>query len=465
MRLPLRGMVRPIAALAALVTMAGWWLGAAGPAAALGPTDWHAYLGGPSHTSRSLDPAITPASAPGLQQKWYFDIPYASSPVVADGSVFIGGFNGWFYKINALSGALQDKVFLGFEAQHTCAKFGFATTVTVAFDPAIKSDAVYVAAPNGYLYAFNELTMARLWRSVIAIPSHTVNNYFQWSSPTVDHGKVYVGISSSCDMPLIRGGIAAYAQQTGRKLASYYAVPKGHIGGSVWSTVAVDTAGDVYATTGNGTVRATKLYHTVSILKLSPGLKLLAAFQVPKSQQTGDGDFGGSPTLFNAVVHGKLMPMVGACNKNGIYYALRRSDLKEIWQRRIGVASSDKIRAECIAAAAFDGHHLYMAGPETTIGGKTARGSVEELNPSDGAIKWQTGLPNGVMTSPTINGSGVIGVGTYDNAAAPNATYLVDATTGAILRKLNPGVDFPQTVFAEGWVYSASSSGLYAWGP
>lgn len=465
MRRSVTNTVRRITTGLSAAAVACCGLAAAGPASAVAPNDWHAYLGGPSHTSRSMDPAITTANAPTLVQEWQFDIPYASSPVVADGSVFIGGFNGFFYKINAHSGALQDKIFLGFQSQHTCAQFGFATTATVAFDPAIHADAVYVAAPDGYLYAFNAATMVRLWRSVIAIPSKTTSNYFQWSSPTVDHGKVYVGISSNCDVPLIRGGVAAYDQLTGKKLNTFYVVPKGHIGGSVWSSVAVDTTGDVYVTTGNGVSHAPKLYNTISILKLSPSLKLLASFRVPKADRVDDGDFGGSPTLFNAPLHGTLTPMVGACNKNGIYYALRRSDLKEVWHRTIGARSSGKVRAQCIAAAAFDGHHLFMAGPAATIGGHTFRGSIMRLNPANGAIGWQTGLPNGVMTSPSVNASGVIGVGTYDNTTTANATYLVSAANGLILRRLNEGVDFPQTAFAGGWVYSANSTGLYAWGP
>jgi polyvinyl alcohol dehydrogenase (cytochrome) len=448
-----------LAVLISAVTMA-----VATPASAVTPTDWTAYLGGPAHTSASSDPAITPAIAASLVQKWHFNIGYVSSPVVADGSVFIGSFAGWFYKINALTGLLQKKIFLGFQPKRTCPAFGFASTVTVARDPSTGLDTVYVAAPNGYLYAFDEATLKQNWRSVIAIPSTKVNNYFQWSSPTVANGKIYVGISSSCDIPLVRGGIVAYQQATGKKVATFHTVPKGAVGGSVWSTVAVDGSGDVYATTGNGPGLSAK-YDTDSILKLSPALKLLARFQVPKAQITGDGDFGGSPTLFTTQLKGTTASLVGACDKNGIYYALRRSSMKVIWTRRIGASGSSKVLAQCQSAAAFDGRYLYMAGPAVTIKGKVHRGSVERINPATGAIGWRTGLPEGVLTSPAINASGVIGVGTYDNGTAPNATYLVNAANGALLKKLDQGDDFPQSAFADGWVYTAGATGLYAWGP
>src|SRR5690242_6172819 len=75
-------------AAAAVVTCSG--LTTAEPAVAVGPGDWPAFLGGPPHCSASADPAITPANAPVLAQKWHFNIPFVSSPVVADGSVFIG---------------------------------------------------------------------------------------------------------------------------------------------------------------------------------------------------------------------------------------------------------------------------------------------------------------------------------------------------------------------------------------
>ena len=452
-------------AIAVLTSVLASLLAVAAPAAAVSPTDWTAYLGGPAHTSASPDPAITPAIAASLTRKWQFDIGFVSSPVVADGFIYIGGFNGVFYQIKAANGVAVHKISFGSQPKLTCPAFGFASTATVAKDPVSGLDTVYVAAPDGYLYALDAATLAQKWRTPIAIPSKKINNYFQWSSPTVVNGKIYVGISSGCDKPLIRGGIAAYQQATGKKIATFYTVPKGAIGGSVWSSVAVDSAGDVYATTGNGPGLSTK-YDTDSILKLSPALKLLARFQVPKAQITGDGDFGGSPTVFTTQIKGATTSLVGACNKNGIYYALRRSSMKVIWTRRIGASSTGKVLAQCQSAAAFDGRYLYMAGPAATVGGKVFRGSVERLNPATGAIGWQTGLPEGVLTSPAINASGVIGVGTYDNGTAPNLTYLIDASTGAILATMNKGaVDFPQSAFADGWLYTAGGGGLSAWGP
>ena len=43
---------------------------------------------------------------------------------------------------------------------------------------------------------------------------------------------------------------------------------------------------------------------------------------------------------------------------------------------------------------------------------------------------WQTGLPNSVIGSPSLNGGGVIAVGTYDFTATPNAVYVINAANG-----------------------------------
>jgi hypothetical protein len=70
------------------------------------------------------------------------------------------------------------------------------------------------------------------------------------------------------------------------------------------------------------------------------------------------------------------------------------------------------------------------------------RGSIRRVDPGTGAIRWQTGLPNTAPGSLTMNGAGVIAVGTYDFTATPNAAYLVNSATGKIIRTLGAGGTF-----------------------
>jgi outer membrane protein assembly factor BamB len=431
------------------------------PASASTAKGWPAYLNGPMHWSyNAAEKTITPASASALVRKWHHapGQQFNSSPTVADGAVFIGSNTGWFYKLSETTGVVLRKVFIGHQPAKTCTGMGVADTATVAADPKDHQDTVYVGGPNGYLYAFRASDLSLKWRSVIAIPSASTSDYFEWSSPTVANGRVYIGVSSQCDQPLIRGGVIGYKQASGRKFAEFHTVPRGALGGSVWSSVAVAPGGDVYATTGNGPTTAPQLGFSESIIKLDPDtLKPLGTFQVPAAQVTFDGDFGASPTIFGR--------FVGACDKNGFFYAVKRSTMTLAWHQLIATGSSPPTFIQCSAAAVYNGKHLYVGGTAITINGKAYRGSVQERNPATGRLQWETGLPNGVIGSPTMDGGGVIAVGTYDSSTTPNAVYLVSARTGKIVRTLIKGSDdFAQSVFADGRLFTANGTGVYAWG-
>jgi polyvinyl alcohol dehydrogenase (cytochrome) len=425
------------------------------------PADWPAYLEGPRHWSyASAQTAITPASVPDLTNKWHFAAgsDYEASPTVAGGAVFIGAPSGWFYKLSAATGQVLAKTFIGHQDGGVCGNWGVLDSATVAVNPANNQETVYVGSPNGYLYALSAATLAVEWKSVMALPDPPHHTYLDWSSPTVADGHVYIGVASYCNIPFIRGAVLGYNQETGAQTGAFYTVPAGDVGASVWSSVAVSPADYVYVTTANGPNDDPLLGYAESIVQLSPTtLAPLATYQVPQAQVTPDGDFGASPVLFG--------DYVGACNKNGIFYALSRKTMKLAWQATIGAASDAVPHANCDAAPVYNGKDLFLAGPEVTIGGTTYRGSVQERDPATGKVIWETGLPNGVIGSPTMDGAGVLAVGTYDHTSTPNYTYLINAATGKIIRTLVRGFDFGQSVFADNWLFTSNDDGVYAWGP
>jgi outer membrane protein assembly factor BamB len=423
--------------------------------------DWPGYLDGPAHASyNAAATAITPASANGLTRRWQFlsGGGYLSSPAVADGAVFIGANNGWLYRLSETTGRLLNRIFLGTVDVTSCPPppTGMVSTATVAIDPRTHQPTVYASGANGYLYALDAANLRVEWRSVIAIPSKTVNNFFDWSSPTVADGHIYLGVSSNCDSPLVRGGLLGFDQSNGRRLGEFYTVPKGWVGGSIWSSIAVASDGDVFATTGNGpeTTGASQLVgQSESIIKLSSALRFLGRFQVPAGDEGFDTDFGASPVLFEKYV--------GACNKNGIFYALLQSTMKLAWKRQVsGPAGGNE---ECIAAPVWNGRDLFLATPAATVGTVSAEGTVQERTAS-GTLVWASGLPNAVDGSPSMDGAGVLAVGTFDSTGTPNATYLVAATNGKVLRTLNVGADFAQSAFAGRWLFTANDAGVFAWG-
>jgi polyvinyl alcohol dehydrogenase (cytochrome) len=448
------------------------------PAAAQVATgaDWPGYLNGPAHSSyNGPERAITTANAGSLVRKWTWKPPaptqsgqpagLLASPTVVGGTVYIGAKTGIFYALSESSGKVLWSQNLGFVKATTCGANGIADTATVQDAPDGGPLTVYVAGGDGYLYALSAATGQVIWKSVIAIPSATKNNYFDWSSPTVANGNIYIGQSSQCDIPLINGGLKEYSQSTGA-LENFYQTYPGHtIQASIWSSAAYDSSG-VFVTTGNGPGGDQE-----SVVRLDPAtLAKEDSWMVPKSQKVSDSDFGGSPTLFTATIGGVATPMVGACNKNGIYYAWQEDDLAAgpVWQDHVGVAYANT-NSECDAAAIWTGSGLYIAGNGATIGGTTYPGELQQVNPATGAYIWRTGLRTGPPDgSPTMDGAGVIAATVYltGSKAKSEVLTLANAATGAVLRAITTGPDFGQPVFAEGMMFvSTQNNGLQAWAP
>ena len=433
--------------------------------------DWAAYLNGPQHSSYApSEKRITPSNADRLRLRWTFhpdpptadDQPAATlfaSPAVADGAVYVGSSNGWFYKLGLTTGSVLAKRFLGYQPSLTCNAHGIVSSATVAPDPSDGLDTVYVAAPDGYLYALRPGNLSVKWRSLVDLPSSTINDYFNWSSPTVANGHIYLGSASDCDNPLTRGAIVSFDQATGHELGRYYTVPQGKVGGGVWSSVAVAGDGSLYSSTGTQVPDSANLYESVSIVHLDgTTLNRLGTYTIPANEIGDDSDFGASPVVFG--------DLVGACNKNGVFYAIDRQTMKLRWKRTIGApAAAGSGWVMCIAGAVYDGKHLYVAGTATSIGGKAYPGSIRRLDPSTGKVLWARGLPNAVTETPSLDGAGVLAVATWGKTATPNATYLLDAATGRILRTLNTGGrNFGGLIFAQGWLLSTNvTQGLRAY--
>src|SRR6266516_4903279 len=421
--------------------------------------NWPAYLLGPTHPSfNSAAGAITPAKVATLTRVWRWT-PAAptmagqpgtslfASPTVFNGRIYIGANTGVFYALDEATGQVLWHRFMGFVTAKTCAARGFNSTATVARDPVSGALTVYVTAADGALK----------WRSVVAIPSTTVNDYYNWGSPTVVNGRIYMGVSSECDSPLVMGGLKAYDQATGKLLAFYQTNPGGSTGPSIWSSAAArPTSPYVYVTTGNGAGS-----DAISVVQLDAAtLTKLSSWQVPSSEHGGDSDFGGSPTFFPATLAGVYTPLMGACNKNGVYYALRRGNVAAgpVWRFKVGGPPS--VGGQCDAAAVWNGAHLFVAGNATVIGGTSYKGSVRMLNPATGSPLWQRGLPGTVIGSPTLSGGVVLAAPTYSAAGL----YRTNAATGGVLRHILSGYEFGQPVFADNMLLvPTKDNGLWAY--
>ena len=155
-------------------------------------------------------------------------------------------------------------------------------------------------------------------------------------------------------------------------------------------------------------------------------LSLVGSWQVPASQQIFDGDFGTTPTFFQATIGGVVHRMVGLINKNGIYYAFDRTAIGAgpLWQ--VQLAAPEKGSENNVSSSSWDGTTLYAAAGSTTINGASCLGSVRALNPATGAFLWEDCLSHDVI-GPVIGVPGLVEVG-----SGPSL-IIVNASTGSQL--------------------------------
>jgi outer membrane protein assembly factor BamB len=435
-----------------------------GPAQAQGSADWPGFMLNASHSSyNAAATSITTANTADLQPVWRWTVPTPTdggsaalypTPVSVDGVLYVGADDGDFYAVNETTGQVLWSQSLGVEPGLECSasSLGFVSTAAVATDPSTGDLAVYVNAPDGYLYALDAATGDVLWQQEVGIPSTTTATYFAWSSPLVANGNVYVGIASRCSDPDVPAGLLGFNAGTGASLGEWHSMPDSENGASIWSSPAALPNGQIVVSTGNGPTSPANSEYGESIVRLNgSNLSLLGTWGVPASQRVTDGDFGGSPTLFTADLDGTTTQMVGACNKNGTYYALKTGDLSAgpVWQDVMDVPFAKG--GECVAGAIWDGTRLIEgAGGQTTIDGTTYQGGLYALNPATGSPDWETGLPGTILSSPTEDGSGVVAAAVWASTTDNYGIYLLSAATGAILRYI-PLADSPifgQPVFA-----------------
>jgi outer membrane protein assembly factor BamB len=438
-------------------------------------SDWPTYLQGPEHSSyNQLATAITPANASTLVQNWSFadrppthtgqpGVGFNASPTVNNGVIYIGSNTGQFYAINESTGRVLWHSLLGYTTGPCRMQLGITSTATVATDPISGTLTVYVGGGNGYLYALNAATGAIVWKHLVV---NTGTDGYIWGSPLVFNSGVYIGVSSQCFNPPIRGGIKSFDQHTGAPLHTYWTTPSGTVGASVWTSAASDQ-NFVWLTVGDGDSG-----DSFAIVRLSTALTFQTKWTVPNTTGT-DLDWGSSPTLFEATLDSVPTQMVGANQKNGIFYAFNAIQLENgpVWSLQVGVPGQLRTLGSCLAAPVWDftNKRLFVGSNKTTIQSVDFAGSLRSLDPATGAILWETGLSAGpVMGSPTLSGGGVLAAGTYSlSAPTQNAVYLLDASNGNILTTFpETSPVFAQPVFADTHLFVATSGGtLYAFSP
>jgi outer membrane protein assembly factor BamB len=359
-----------------------------------------------------------------LQQQWSYATgdTIAATPQVQYGNVFIGSWDGYEYSLTAAAGARNWRTFLGQATNPAC------DTLGVTSSPVIINGTGYLGGGDGRWYALNLISGHTLW----SVPTGPISTgHYNWSSPVALNGYAFVGVSSLCDQPLVQGKLLRVDLSTHQIVNTWKIVPDGQVGGTIWTKPAVDAARNtVFVTTGNRAYDSTgnnQPYSQSMVAVDATTLAIKGHWQLPLSDPTPDPDWGTGPTLFTDSLGREL---VAAANKNGILYAFLRDNVSAgpVWSRRLGegAVGDDPGAGAVYSNGFFDGQRLYYAAGITTVAGNSVEGAVRALDPRTGAIIWEKALPSKTFGAVTMaNGMLVV--------PSLRALRLLDAATGEIL--------------------------------
>jgi outer membrane protein assembly factor BamB len=268
---------------------------------------------------------------------------------------------------------------------------------------------VYVGGGAQYWYALDASNGNILWQ-VFTGDNSSNGGYYNWASPLIVNGAAYINISSAGNCPSVQGAVMKVDLATHNVTHTFYAVPNGQVGGAIWSSPAYDASTDtVFVTTGSviGVPFDTDQPQAQAIVSLhGSDLSMVDSWQIPQAQDTGDSDFGTTPTLFT---DGNGRQLIGAANKNGIFYALDRNALSAgpVWQSQLAEGGSNPAVGQgSISSAAFDGTTLYVAAG-TPVNGANYASTITAFDPANGNIKWQQGA-NGYILGALAVSNGLL---------------------------------------------------------
>ncbi|MCI4347397.1 MAG: PKD domain-containing protein [Thermoplasmata archaeon] len=359
--------------------------------------NWPTYLASPERSSVNPTERLLNASNAGSLRLLWHDATTAAvfaSPTFVNGTVYVGSWNGFEYALNASSGAIRWKSFLG--TNSTCYSKGIDSSAAVA------GGTLYVGGGDDFWYALNASTGKFDWK--VRVGDTTRGNY-NWASPLLFNGSLYIGVASCSDTPLTQGKLLEVNLTGNHSIVHEWdAVPASQAGATVWASPMIDPAAHVvWIATGNNNGSQVQP-NSSSVLALNAStLRVLAHWQVPNVNGL-DLDFGATPTLVDTPSGRHLVVVT---NKQGTIYAFNRSNLSLSggWGPAWAVPTRQLVQGlpQALAPAAYDGRLLYLVGGAVTIGGVSYAESVRAVDPDNGSTLWQAGVTNGrIFGAPAL---------------------------------------------------------------
>jgi PKD repeat protein/outer membrane protein assembly factor BamB len=375
--------------------------------------NWSTYLQNPGRTAANLaERTLSRTNASQLAIEWKVKSNGSDfgSPTVVNGTVFAGSWDGYESAMNATTGRILWRTYLSTDPNCT-----WGSPMGVAGNAAVWNGTVFVGGGNDYWYALNATNGSIDWK-VKVTDTRPAGGGYNWASPLLYRGFEYIGIASCIDNPLVQGRILM-VNLTGNHsvVHQFNFTPGSELGVTIWTTPAVDSATNtLWVATGNDDGLHTQPLAQSIVALNATNLSLLGSWEVPGINGS-DLDFGGGVILFHDASGRKL---VGAENKNGVFYALNRSNVTSngSWRPVWNVPT-----ASGFSSAAFDGTTLYLGCAGGTVNGTSYSGTIEAVDPANGSVEWTQGT-GGPVDAGLAYANGLVAEGSGGTLEVLNAS-------------------------------------------
>jgi alcohol dehydrogenase (cytochrome c) len=465
------------------------------------PANWLTYSGDLGGQRFSPLRHITPRNVASLRPAWIYQAVepgiLQTSPVVADGVMYLTEFRGHVVALDARSG----RVLWRYQQTlpPTLLALGFAPTNRGI---AILDSTVFVGAPDARLIALDARSGAVRW--IVTVADNALG-YAITGAPLAVGDLVVVGVSGA--EAGIRGFLDAYDARTGERRWRFHTIPApgepGNDtwggdswrtgGGSTWVTGSYDPAlGLLYWGVGNpgplwnGDSRPGDNLFTCSLIALELKTGALRWHFQYTPHDTHDWDAAQIPVLFEGRVGGVSRPLVAMANRNGFYYVLdRRSGeflagkayIHQDWAEGLDPTGRPILRQDTepteagtaitpnlhgasnwlspsyspatglfyVAARQMGSRYYkypvsytpgryFLGGGEAEFGGDSAQGAVKALDPVSGVERWSFPLFSPPWAGLLSTGGGLVFGGSNEGQF-----FALDATTGRPLWNFQAG--------------------------
>jgi outer membrane protein assembly factor BamB len=353
------------------------------PTATLPPgNDWTQYRFDLAGTGVNPERNLHSGNIAQLAPAWVHDnkgSPYASTPAIVDGVIYIPSGN-TLGAYNLRTGA-KLWTFTG-----PTSSDGFFVSSSVAVDTS--RHLAYYGAGNAYVYAIDTRTGVSVWRKSLGDPHQGAHI---WSSPLLVHGNIYIGLASYQDKPCVRGAVVALDGASGKILWTHYTAPANETGGGVWSSVTVDVDEHaILATTGNpcmtlsGNFQPYPDYEQDAIVSIDWDSGNTNWSYQAIDADFCDCDFGEGPVSYTLA--GQKYIVAG--NKHGVVYSLARtaSGVRLAWSAHITQNESPN-HGGIFQPPSYKDGIVYISGGTLLDG--SCLGAVWAIHGDTGAIAWK----------------------------------------------------------------------------